>query len=159
MPVTDITPWFEFGFPSAVLVLVLVAIGTGLWLFLKSYLKQQEKEAEGRQKQREIEFEARQIERVEREKIISEQQGFIRDLATTALADMHSAIKTQETTARALEKICKTLDELTKQVAKHEDEEERKLDVLQDGHTKLMEEMRELERVALVNHQNYAGGD
>lgn len=139
---TDISPWFQFGFPAALLVLILGALGWGARWFLKRYLDQQEKA-----------FVARQEERTRREKVIDEQQEFIKGLVLQSMAEHKESIATQIKTAACLDSIVETLQGFKMEFSTHLVQETEMLGNLASGQNTMVAAIRDLEKSALVKHR------
>lgn len=148
----DISPWLEFGWPIALLVLVLAAIGTGIGWFLKSYLKQQKEESDARISQQKDEFEARRREQDRKDKLLTEQHEFIRELASSSLKEVSAALQQMSDIRNFMQEMTRSLTILNEQTHDGHTEVLHKVDGLQSQNAQIYEHVVQLERTTLTGH-------
>lgn len=132
----QVTGAWQYGWPVGILVLVLVAIGTAVSWFLKAYLAQQKDE-----------FKKRTEEDDRKNKMLEEQQAFIRALANSALQQYKDIVYNLSQTAKALEEITSTLVHLNESYSRHVQHSDSKLEVLTTGQSYISKRIDELEEI------------
>jgi len=137
----DISPWLEFGWPVALLVLVLSGIGLGLGWFLKAYLKQQKEE-----------FDARKKEQERKDILLTEQHGFIRDLAMASMKETASAIAQMADIKAFMQEMTRSLTIINEQLRSHTEATETYVPALQATAKEIQAQIAQIERTSLMSH-------
>lgn len=136
----DVSPWLEFGWPIALLVLVLSSIGIGLGWFLKSYLKQQQEE-----------YEAKRADAARKDAILTEQQGFIRELALTSLQESKEAISQLAEIRNFMQEMTRSYAIINEQLHDHSEASRGHAEQLKAQNQMIHDRVLQLERTTLTN--------
>ena len=137
----DISPWLNFGWPVALLVLVLSGLGIGLGWFLKAYLKQQKEE-----------FDARTREQERKDLLLTEQHGFIRELASNALKESSAALAQMAEIRGFMHEMTRALSIINEQLDIHSKETATYVPTLQVTAKEIQERLAQIERTAFIAH-------
>ena len=137
----DISPWLNFGWPVALLVLVLSGLGIGLGWFLKAYLKQQKEE-----------FDARTREQERKDLLLTEQHGFIRELASNALKESSAALAQMAEIRGFMHEMTRSLTIINEQLHAHAKETSTYVPTLQTTAKDIQGQLAQIERAAFMSH-------